>query len=151
MAYCTVEDVVHELMPTLEKEMRLQYDEEHQDDPTRPDFETNIAIHIEKAEACANASLARAYAVPLKKATGIVTSAVCKIAAYFSAAAFGEKEEILIDKYETAMQMLEWLVEAENAELVDEEPEEEEDEGFYNGVGWGSDPQIFTRAELAKW
>lgn len=151
MAYCTVEDVVHELMPSLEHEMRLHYDEEHADDASRPDFEGNIAEHIVKAEACANASLARAYTVPLKKATGIVVSAVCKIAAYFAAAAFGEKEQILIDKYETAMQMLEWLVEAENAALVDEEPEEEEEDGIYNGVGWGSNKQIFTDSELAKW
>lgn len=150
MAYCTVEDVVHELHPTLEHEMRMQYDEEHQNDPWRPDFEENIAMHIEKAEACAEASLARAYAVPLKKATGIVTSAVCKIAAYFASAAFAEKEQILIDKYETAMQILDWLVEAEEASLVDEEAEED-DLGIYSGVGWGSDPQIFTRAELAKW
>ena len=151
MAYCTVEDVVHELMPTLEHEMRQHYDEEHQDNPSQLNFEDNLAYHILKAEACADASLARAYRVPLKKATGIVTSAVCKIAAYFSAAAFGEKEEILKDKSEPAMQMLDWLVEADDDSLVDDEPIEEEDEGFYNGVGWGSNPQIFTASELEKW
>ena len=150
MGYCTVADVVHELMPSLEHEMRRHYDEKHQDDPERPDFEGTIRDHIVKAEACANASLARAYRVPLRKATGIVTSAVCKIAAFFSAAALSEKEEILRDKYETAMQMLDWLVEAGNAALVDEEPEDE-DAVLYSGVGWGSDARIFTADELKKW
>ena len=149
MAYCTVADVLHELHPTLEKEMRRHYEEAHQADPTRPDFDGTIRDHILKAEACANASLARAYRVPLKKATGIVTSLVCKIAAYFAAAAFGEKEEILKDKYETAMLMLDNLVEAGRAALVDEEPEDEA--GTFSGVGWGSNPQIFTESELSRW
>ena len=150
MAYCTVADVVHELHPTLELEMREYYDGKHKEDPTRPDFEANIREHIMKAEACANASLARAYRVPLKKATNVVVSAVCKIATYFAVAAFGEKEEITKDKYETAIMMLDWLVEAGNAALVDEEATGDDDK-IFSGVGWGSNPRIFTDRELARW
>ena len=150
MSYCTVADVVHEMHPTLELNLREHYSRIHSGDPSRPDFEETIQDHIVKAEACANASLARAYRVPLKKATNIVVSAVCKIALYYAAAAFSEKEEITKDKYETAMQMLDWLVEAEDATLVDDEAEDDSNRNFI-GAKWGTDPRIFTSEELKKW
>lgn len=146
MAYCTKEDVIGELHPTLKLHMSGHYDQLHAADPAQPDFSRFLTEHIAKAEACANASLARAYRVPLKKATGIVTSAVCKIAAYFSAAAFAEKEAILKDKYETAMLMLDNLVKANDPKLVDEEPDK-----LVTFAGYGSNPRIFTDEELARW
>lgn len=145
MAYCTIEDVLGELHPTLRKQMELHYNRIHAEDPTQPDFTQFLEHHIEQAEACANASLARAYKVPLKSATGIVVSAVCKIAAYFAAAAFSEKEQILIDKYETATTMLDNAVEADDITLVDEAGDKAEH------AGWGSDPRIFTVEELSRW
>ena len=148
VAYCTVDDVTHELHPTLLMQMREHYERAHREDAACPPFLATIEAHIEKAQACADASLARAYAVPLKKATGIVTSAVCKIAAYFAAAAFSEKEEILRDKYETAVMMLDHLVEAGRASLVDEDPD---DGSASTGAGWGSDARIFTSDELRRW
>lgn len=148
MAYCTKEDVLGELHPTLKLHMPEHYNQQHTADPSQPDFDRFIADHIRKAEACAEASLARAYRVPLKKATGMVTSAVCKIAAYFAAAAFSEKEEILKDKYETAMLMLDNLVEANDPKLVDEEADENK---IFSGAGYGSAPRIFTDEELARW
>ena len=83
MAYCKIADVLHELHPTLLFEMRKHYDTAHAADSSQPDFEGTIAEHISRAEAFVNASLARAYRVPLKKATLTVISAECKIAAYF--------------------------------------------------------------------
>lgn len=146
MGYCTKEDVIGELHPTLKLQMSGHYDQLHAADPTQPDFGQSLSEHISKAEACANASLARAYRVPLRKATGMVTSAVCKIAAYFAAAAFAEKEEILKDKYETAMLMLDNLVKANDPSLVDEDPEKSE-----TFSGYGSNPRIFTDEELSRW
>ena len=138
MSYCTVEDVVHEFHPTLKLEMEEHYGDE---------FEANIEKHIEKAEAFVNASLARAYSIPLKKATTAVISAECKIAAYFAGIAFSEKDEILEDKYQIAREMLENLVEADNATLVDEEISDDDAKGVY----YGSDSRIFTNEELEQW
>ena len=138
MSYCTVDDVVHEFHPTLKLEMEEHYGE---------DFETNIEKHIEKAEAFVNASLARAYSIPLKKATITVISAECKIAAFFAGVAFSEKDEILEDKYQIAREMLDNLVEADNAALVDEEISDDEVKGVY----YGTDAQIFTSEELEQW
>lgn len=149
MAYCAIDDVLHELHPTLKKLMKDHYDSLHATTPAALDFEQTIARHIAKAEACANASLARAYRVPIRKATDIVTSAVCKIAAYFASAAFTEKEQILSDKYETAMLMLDNLVKAEDVSLVDAEVSSE-DSAASEAV-WGSNAQIFTSSELEKW
>ena len=111
------------------------------------DFETNIEKHIEKAEAFVNASLARAYSIPLKRATITVISAECKIAAFFAGVAFSEKDEILEDKYQIAREMLDNLVEADNAALVDEEISDDEVKGVY----YGTDAQIFTSEELEQW
>ena len=61
MAYCTKEDVIGELHPTLKLHMSGHYDQLHAADPTQPDFSQFLNEHIAKAEACANASLARAY------------------------------------------------------------------------------------------
>ena len=138
MSYCTVDDVVHEFHPTLKLEMEEHYGE---------DFEANIEKHIEKAEAFVNASLARAYSIPLKKATLTVISAECKIAAYFAGIAFSEKDEILEDKYQIAREMLNNLVEADNAALVDEEISDDEVKEIF----YGSDAQIFTSEELEQW
>lgn len=138
MSYCTVEDVVHEFHPTLKLEMEEHYGE---------NFEANIQKHIEKAEAFVNASLARAYSIPLKRATITVISAECKIAAFFAGVAFSEKDEILQDKYEIAREMLNNLVEADNAALVDEEISSDDAKGVF----YGSDAQIFTGEELEQW
>ena len=138
MSYCAVEDVVHEFHPTLKLEM-----EEHYGD----DFEANIEKHIEKAEAFVNASLARAYSIPLKKATTAVISAECKIAAYFAGIAFSEKDEILQDKYEIAREILDNLVVADNPKLVDEDLSDDDARGVY----YGSQAAIFTDEELERW
>lgn len=149
MAYCEIADVLHELHPTLKFEMEKHYNNAHKSDSTQPNFEQTINSHIKKAEACVNASLARVYSVPLKKATSIVISAECKIAAYFAAAAFSEKEKILIDKYETATEILDNLVKADNIALVEEDNSSGDSES--TGVSYGSDSRIFTSEELAQW
>ena len=140
MSYCTVQDVIHEFTPTLKKQMERDYGDR---------LEENITGHIEKAEAFVNASLSRAYSVPLRSATSVVISAECKIAAYFSAIAYSEKDEVVRDKYETAAVMLDNLVEADNPALVDEGLTE--DEKDTSGVLYGSDSQIFTADELSRW
>ena len=56
MSYCSVDDVLHEFTPTLRVNMERDYGEH---------LEEIIARHIEKAEAFVNASLSRAYSVPL--------------------------------------------------------------------------------------
>ena len=149
MAYCEISDVLHELHPTLLFEMRKHYDTAHAADPIQLNFTETIAEHISRAEAFVNASLARAYRVPLKKATTVVVSAECKIAAYFAAASFSEKEKILLDKYETATEILDNLVRADDPGLV-----EEEDDSGNSGdsrVSWGSDSRLFTTGELSQW
>lgn len=113
------------------------------------DFETNITGHIEKAEAFVNSSLSRAYSVPLKRATSVVISAECKIAAYYSAIAYSEKDAVVRDKYETAVTMLDYLVKADNPELVDAGLSD--DEADTSGVLYGSDNQVFTADEMSLW
>ena len=140
MSYCTVDDVIHEFTPTLRKQMERDYGD---------DFETVIAGHIEKAEAFVNASLSRAYSVPLRSATGVVISAECKIAAYFSAIAYSEKDSVVQDKYQTATTMLDYLVDACNPALVDDGLTDDEKDTA--GVLYGSDSQIFTADELSQW
>ncbi len=148
MSYCVLSDVFHELHPTLLFEMRKHYDAAHASDPSQPDFEGTIEEHISKAEAFVNASLARAYRVPLKKATTVVISAECKIAAYFAAASFSEKEQILKDRYETATEILDNLVKADDSSLVEEDDSSDSGE---SRVSWGSEDQIFTSNELSQW
>ena len=140
MGYCSVDDVVHEFTPTLRLNMERDYGEA---------FEDNIAGHIEKAHDFVNASLARAYTVPLKQATSVVISAECKIAAYFSAIAYSEKDEVVRDKYETALVMLDNLVQADNPALVDDGLTSSELAD--SGVLYGTDARIFTSDELAQW
>ena len=140
MSYCTVDDVLHEFTPTLRVNMERDYGEQ---------LETVIAGHIEKAEAFVNASLSRAYSVPLRSATGVVISAECKIAAYFSAIAYSEKDEVVQDKYETATTMLDFLVEANNSALVDDGLTEEERDN--SGILYGSGSQYYADDELSKW
>ena len=112
-------------------------------------FEQNISGHIEKAHDFVNASLARAYSVPLRQAASVVISAECKIAAYFSAIAYSEKDDVVRDKYETAVVMLDNLVEADNPALVDEGLTSEELAA--SGVLYGTDARIFTSDEIAQW
>ena len=140
MGYCSVDDVVHEFTPTLKLNMERDYGEA---------FEANIARHIEKAHDFVNASLARAYTVPLKQASSIVVSAECKIAAYFSAIAYSEKDEIVRDKYETALVMLDNLVQADNSALVDDGLTSSELAD--SGVLYGTEARIFTSDEVVKW
>ena len=133
MSYCTVDDVVHEFTPTLRVQMERDYGEA---------FQKNLEGHIAKAEAFVNASLSRAYSVPLKAATSTVISAECKIAAYFAAIAYSEKDE-------TAKTILDYLVAADSPVLVDEGlPEDEQDT---SGVLYGSDNQYYTSDELDLW
>ena len=139
MAYCEISDVLHELHPTLLFEMRKHYDTAHAADPIQLNFEGTIAEHISKAEAFVNASLARAYTV---------ISAECKIAAYFAAASFSEKEKILLDKYETATEILDNLVRADDSSLVEEDDSGDSGE---SRVSYGSDSRIFTNDELSQW
>ncbi len=140
MGYCSVDDVIHEFTPTLRLNMERDYGDA---------FQANIEGHIAKAHDFVNASLARAYSVPLKQAASVVISAECKIAAYFSAIAYSEKDEVVKDKYETALVMLDNLVQADNAALVDD--------GLTNseladsGVLYGTDERIFTSEEIGKW
>jgi len=140
MSYCTVDDVLHEFTPTLRVNMERDYGD---------NLETIIAGHIEKAEAFVNASLSRAYSVPLRSATGVVISAECKIAAYFSAIAYSEKDSVVQDKYETATMMLDYLVEANKPVLVDDGLTDEERNN--TGILYGSASQVFTDDELSKW
>ena len=140
MGYCSVDDVVHEFTPTLRLNMERDYGEA---------FEANIAGHIEKAHDFVNASLARAYTVPLKQASSIVVSVECKIAAYFSAIAYSEKDEVVRDKYETALVMLDNLVQADNPALVDDGLTSSELAN--SGVLYGTNARIFTSDELEKW
>ena len=140
MGYCSVDDVVHEFTPALRLNMERDYGEA---------FEANIAEHIEKAHDFVNASLARAYSVPLKQAATVVVSAECKIAAYFSAIAYSEKDDVVRDKYETALVMLDNLVQADNPALVDDGLTSSELAD--SGVLYGSDERIFTSEEIGKW
>ncbi len=140
MGYCTVDDVVHEFTPTLRLNMERDYGDT---------FAENIAGHIQKAHDFVNASLARSYSVPLKQAASIVVSAECKIAAYFSAIAYSEKDEVVRDKYETALTMLDNLVKADNPALVDEGLSSQELAAA--GVLYGSDATILTSDEIEKW
>ena len=138
MSYCSVEDVIHEFHPTLKLEMERHYGDE---------FEANIAKHIEKANAFVNSSLARVYSVPLKKATSVVISAECKIAAYFAGIAYSEKDEILEDKYEIAREMLDNLVKADKDSLVDESLTSKEN----SSIRYGTNEKIFTQDKLEEW
>ena len=140
MSYCTVDDVIHEFTPTLRVNMERDYGD---------NFEDIIAGHIDKAEAFVNASLSRSYSVPLRSATGIVISAECKIAAYFSAIAYSEKDEVVRDKYETATTILDYLVEAANNALVEQALTD--DEKNTAGVLYGSSAQIYTDNEISIW
>lgn len=140
MGYCSVEDVVHEFTPDLKACMLRDYDSA---------FEAIIAGHIQKAHDFVNASLARAYSVPLKQAASVVISAECKIAAYFSAIAYSEKDEVVKDKYQTALVMLDNLVEADNPALVDDGLTDFELAA--SGVLYGSDEAVFSHDELLKW
>ena len=99
-----------------------------------------------KASAFVDASLARAYSVPLRKASPLVVSAECKIAAYFAAIAYSEKDEVVLDKYQTATTMLDYLVQADNPALVDEELSDETSDILYD-----SEDRVFTPQELSKW
>ena len=141
MAYCSLEAVYHELHPTLIMEMQTHYGDS---------FEETMQAHIDKAEAFTNASLGRVYSVPLKKATSAVVTIVCKLAAYFSSAAFCEKEDILIDKYRTAMAMLDNLIAAENPYLVDALYVPDAVKTF-EVIRYGSDERIFTDDEVSTW
>ena len=140
MGYCTVDDVVHEFTPTLRLNMERDYGSA---------FEEVIAGHIEKAHAFVEASLARSYSVPLKQAANVVVSAECKIAAYFSAIAYSEKDDIVKDKFETATVMLDYLVEADAPALVDEGLSNEELD--MAGVLYGSDQRLLSQDEIDKW
>ena len=140
MSYCSVDDVLHEFTPSLKKNIARDYANE---------LEAVIQGHIIKAHAFVNASLARAYSVPLKSATSAVVTAECKIAAYFAAIAYSEKDELVKDKFETASMILEALVEADKPALVDEGLST--DELSEPSVLYGSDEKIFTSDELAKW
>lgn len=135
--YCFIDDVLHEFTPDLQASMLRDYGS---------DFEDNIARHIEKATAFSDASLARAYSVPLHKPAAVVVSAVCKLAAYFATIAYSEKDEVVQDKYETAVTMLDYLVQAGNPALVDEGLDGEE-----AGIFYGSEERVFTSEELSKW
>ncbi len=140
MSYCGVNDVVHEFTAPLRRNMERDYGEA---------FEEVITGHIRKAEDFVNASLARAYSVPLKKAASIVVTAECKLAAFYAVAAYSEKEDVLRDKYETAVLMLDNLVEADNPALVDECLSA--DKLNASGVLYYSDEQRYTPELLEEW
>ena len=140
MSYCSVDDVLHEFTPSLKKNMQRDYGDE---------LEAVIEGHILKADAFVNASLARAYSVPLKSATTLVITAECKIAAYFAAIAYSEKDDVVKDKYDTALMILDSLVEANKPALVDDGLSSYELSDA--SVLYGSDEQIFTSDVLALW
>ena len=140
MSYCSVDDVLHEFTPTLKKNMQRDYGDE---------LDAVLEGHIIKANAFVNASLARAYSVPLKSATTIVVTAEAKIAAYFAAIAYSEKDDIVKDKYETALMILDSLVQADKPALVDNGLASDELDD--SAVLYGSDDKIFTDEELALW
>lgn len=140
MAYCSVDDVLHEFTPTLRKNIERDYGD---------NLQAVLEGHIMKANAFVNASLARSYSVPLKRAANVVISAECKIAAYFAAIAYSEKDEVVKDKYETGNMILDFLVEANKPSLVDEELDSDELDDSH--VLYGSDEKIFTDEELALW
>ena len=140
MSYCSVDEVLHEFTPSLKKNMLRDYGDE---------LQPIIGGHILKAHAFVNASLARAYSVPLNSPTTLVVTAECKIAAYFAAIAYSEKDEVVKDKYETALTILDYLVEADKPALVDNALST--DELSDQSVLYGSDEKIFTDEELALW
>ena len=140
MSYCSVDEVLHEFTPSLKKNMLRDYGDE---------LDAVIEGHIVKANAFVNASLARAYSVPLKSATTIVVTAEAKIAAYFAAIAYSEKDDVVKDKYETGNMILDFLVEANKLALVDDGLTS--DELADSAVLYGSDDKIFTDEELALW
>lgn len=141
MPYCSVDDVLHEFTPSLKKNMERDYGDE---------LDAVIEGHILKANAFLHASLARAYSVPLKSPTSIVITAECKIAAYFAAIAYSEKDEVVKDKYETALMILDSLVDADNPALVDDDYQPDSSLNA-SRVLYGSDDKIFTAQELALW
>ena len=140
MSYSSVDDVLLEFTPSLKKNMQRDYGDE---------LDSVLEGHIIKANAFVNASLARAYSVPLKSATTIVVTAESKIAAYFAAIAYSEKDEIVKDKYETALMILDSLVQADKPALVDDGLTS--DELSDSAVLYGSDEKIFTDEVLALW
>ncbi len=140
MNYCSIDNVIQEFTPTLRLNMERDYGDR---------FQEVLEGHIDKAEAFVNASLARAYSVPLKQASSVVISAASKIAAYFAAIAYSEKDEVVRDKYETALLMLDYLVQADNTSLVDEGLTASD--LATSGVLYGADDRIFTDDELQKW
>lgn len=141
MPYCSLDEVLHEFTPSLRKNIERDYGD---------NLEAVIEGHIRKANAFVLASLARAYSVPLKSPTTLVVTAECKIAAYFAAIAYSEKDDVVKDKFETALLILNSLVEADNPALVDEIYD---DDSSLNAsrVLYGSDDKIFTSQELALW
>ena len=140
MSYCSVDEVLHEFTPSLKKNMLRDYGDE---------LDSVIEGHIVKANAFVNASLARAYSVPLKSPTSAVITAECKLAAYFAAIAYSEKDEVVKDKYETALMILDSLVQADKPALVDDGLTSDELDD--SSVLYGSDEKIFTDEELALW
>ena len=140
MSYCSVDDVLHEFTPTLKKNMQRDYGDE---------LDAVLEGHIIKANAFVNASLARAYSVPLMSATTIVITAEAKIAAYFAAIAYSEKDDVVKDKYETGNMILDSLVQADKPALVDNGLASDELDD--SAVLYGSDDKIFTDEELALW
>ena len=140
MSYCSVDEVLHEFTPSLKKNMQRDYGDEL--DPV-------IEGHIVKANAFVNASLARAYSVPLKSATTFVVTAESKIAAYFAAIAYSEKDDVVKDKYDTGNMILDFLVQADKPALVDDALSS--DELADSAVLYGSDDKVFTDEEFALW
>lgn len=90
MGYSTIEEVVREYTPSLHSSMERDYEDA---------FEEVITGHITKVNDFVNASLARAYSVPLKEATRVVITAESKIAAYYAVAAYSEKEDVEFEKW----------------------------------------------------
>lgn len=140
MSYCTFEDVLDELHPTLISAITrgLSGGETIQE---------RIEKHIAKAQGYVDVVLGQAFAVPLAEPVpSVVAIAAAKVAANFVGVQGTEKDDVLADKLSTADKMLKALVSAgvfpgETSEAA----------ATPARIVSGSQSQKFTAAEFLRW
>jgi|ADurb_Cas_03_Slu_FD_contig_21_4996920_length_1053_multi_3_in_0_out_0_2 phage gp36-like protein len=134
--YCTSEDVRGELYIPLSTQMAAKF--------SGPgEFDEFLERHIAAASDYVDAVLARTFDVPLSlPAPSAVRTATAKEAAFYAVAQFSEHEDLLRDRHDTAVAMLNALVEAGRLPGT-EVPTQR--------VIGGSNDQIFTASVLDEW
>lgn len=134
--YCTSEDVRGELYIPLSTQMAAKF--------SGPgEFDEFLERHIAAASDYVDAVLARTFDVPLSlPAPSAIRTATAKEAAYYAVAQFAENEDLLRDRHDTAVAMLDAIVAAGRLPGVDVPSRR---------VVGGSNPQVFTTAELERW